>query len=109
MRWRKTIETLSLLNIWASKIAITGIKIYLREIGQIPLLTPQDEIVLAARIKKGDKEARSLMIRSNLRLVVKIAHDYANLGLPLLDLISEGNIGLMHWPWNVSIPPRAAN
>src|SRR5579862_808969 len=73
----------------------SGIKIYLREIGQIPLLTPDDEIRLAARIKKGDKEARSLMIRSNLRLVVKIAHDYANFGLPLLDLINEGNIGLM--------------
>jgi len=73
----------------------SGIKIYLREIGQISLLTPAQEIELAARIKLGDKEARSMMIRANLRLVVKIAHDYANLGLPLLDLISEGNIGLM--------------
>ena len=73
----------------------SGIKIYLREIGQIALLTVQDEIDLAAKIKNGDKEARSRMIRANLRLVVKIAHDYSNLGLPLLDLISEGNIGLM--------------
>ena len=72
-----------------------GIKIYLREIGKVSLLTPQDEIDLAARIKKGDKKARLRMIKANLRLVVKIAHDYSNLGLPLLDLISEGNIGLM--------------
>jgi RNA polymerase primary sigma factor len=72
-----------------------GIKIYLREIGQIPLLTPKDEVRLAARIKKGDRAARAQMIKANLRLVVKIAHDYSNFGLPLLDLISEGNIGLM--------------
>ena len=72
-----------------------GIKIYLRDIGQTDLLTPEQEIQLAQRIKKGDEEARSLMVRANLRLVVKIAHDYARYGLPLLDLISEGNIGLM--------------
>ncbi len=70
-------------------------KIYLREIGQTELLTPQQEIELAARIKRGDEKARQLMVRANLRLVVKIAHDYARYGLPLLDLISEGNIGLM--------------
>jgi len=73
----------------------TAIKLYLREIGQVKLLTPQQEIELAAKIKKGDKAARELMIKANLRLVVKIARDYEGLGLPLLDLISEGNIGLM--------------
>jgi len=73
----------------------TAIKLYLREIGQVKLLTPQEEIQLAARIKKGDKKARELMIKANLRLVVKIARDYDGIGLPLLDLISEGNIGLM--------------
>ena len=73
----------------------SGFKIYLREIAQTPLLTPQEEIELAAKIKRGDKEARARMIKANLRLVVKIAHDYSNLGLPLLDLVSEGNIGLM--------------
>jgi RNA polymerase primary sigma factor len=73
----------------------TAIKLYLREIGQVKLLTPQEEIDLAARIKKGDKRARELMIKANLRLVVKIARDYEGIGLPLLDLISEGNIGLM--------------
>lgn len=73
----------------------TAIKLYLREIGQVKLLTPLEEIELAAKIKKGDKKAREHMIKANLRLVVKIAHDYEGLGLPLLDLINEGNIGLM--------------
>ena len=72
-----------------------AIKIYLREIGQTDLITPAEEIKLAARIKKGDAKARTHMIEANLRLVVKIANDYARYGLPLLDLISEGNIGLM--------------
>lgn len=73
----------------------SAIKLYLREIGKVKLLTPQEEIELAARIKQGDEEAREHMIKANLRLVVKIAHDYDGLGLPLLDLINEGNIGLM--------------
>jgi RNA polymerase primary sigma factor len=73
----------------------TAIKLYLREIGKVPLLTIQEENALAARIKKGDKKAREHMIKANLRLVVKIARDYEGIGLPLLDLISEGNIGLM--------------
>jgi RNA polymerase primary sigma factor len=72
-----------------------AIKLYLKEIGQVKLLTPEEEIELAARIKKGDKKAREHMIKANLRLVVKIARDYEGIGLPLLDLISEGNIGLM--------------
>jgi RNA polymerase primary sigma factor len=72
-----------------------SIKIYLREIGQTGLLTPKEEVQLARRIRKGDEEAKQKMIRANLRLVVKIAQDYAQYGLPLLDLISEGNIGLM--------------
>src|ERR1700737_2099905 len=72
----------------------TGLTRYLREIGRIPLLTPEQEIELAGKIKKGDAAARERMINSNLRLGITIAHDYANLGLPLLDLISEGNLGL---------------
>jgi len=72
-----------------------GFQLYLREIGEYPLITVEEEVRLARKIKRGDKEARATMIRANLRLVVKIARDYSNFGLPLLDLISEGNIGLM--------------
>jgi RNA polymerase primary sigma factor len=73
----------------------TPIHIYLREIGQISLLSPKEEILLANKVKHGDKKAREDMIKANLRLVVKIARDYEGYGVPLLDLISEGNIGLM--------------
>ena len=72
-----------------------SLKLYLREISKTPLLTIQDEIDLAERIRNGDADARAHMIRANLRLVVKIAQDYSNYGLPVTDLISEGNIGLM--------------
>ena len=66
----------------------SSLRIYMREISKTPLLTTEEEVDLAARIKKGDKEARTLMIKANLRLVVKIAQDYSNYGLPLQDLIS---------------------
>lgn len=68
---------------------------YLREISHFPLLTKEQEQELAHRIADGDADAREEMIRSNLRLVVSIAKKYANHGLPLLDLVAEGNFGLM--------------
>ena len=73
----------------------SSLKLYLKEISRTPLITVEEEIQLAERIKNGDGEARAHMIRANLRLVVKIAQEYSNYGLPVMDLISEGNIGLM--------------
>ena len=73
----------------------SGFQLYLRHIAQIPLLTPEQELKLARQVRRGNQKARIEMVSANLRLVVKIARDYANLGLPLLDLVSEGNIGLM--------------
>ena len=72
-----------------------AIKLYLREIKNTPLLTAEEEIQLAEKIKKGDKKARQKMIRSNLRLVINIAKRYSYLGVPIMDLIEEGNLGLM--------------
>ncbi|MFY9402860.1 MAG: RNA polymerase sigma factor RpoD/SigA [Candidatus Omnitrophota bacterium] len=72
-----------------------SLRIYLREVRNIPLLTAKEEITLARRIKKGDEQARKKMIKSNLRLVINIAKRYMRLGTPFLDLIEEGNLGLM--------------
>ncbi|MBG71241.1 MAG: RNA polymerase subunit sigma [Roseibacillus sp.] len=73
----------------------SSLRVYLRDISTTELLDPEEEAELAERVGRGDTEAREHMIRANLRLVVKIAQDYANNGLPLVDLIAEGNIGLM--------------
>lgn len=72
-----------------------ALRVYLKEIRTIPLLKPEEEISLSKRIKKGDEQARKAMIRANLRLVINIAKRYIHLGIPLLDLIEEGNLGLM--------------
>lgn len=71
-------------------------RMYLSEIGFSPLLTAQEEVYYARRVLQGDASARNRMVESNLRLVVKIARRYMNRGLSLLDLIEEGNLGLIH-------------
>jgi len=79
----------------AVSASLDTIKIYLREISAIPLLTPEEEVALAKKVEKKNAAAREKMIESNLRLVVSIAKRYMNRGLPFLDLIEEGNIGLI--------------
>ncbi|NUQ36115.1 MAG: sigma-70 family RNA polymerase sigma factor [Planctomycetaceae bacterium] len=72
-----------------------ALTMYMRAVGEVPLLTPKEEAKLAAKVRRGDDRAREHLIRANLRFVIKIAREYEHLGLPLLDLINEGNIGLM--------------
>ena len=72
-----------------------GVSIYLKEISRQPLLSFEEEVALAKRIGKGEEEARKILITSNLRLVVSVANKYLHYGLPLLDLIEEGNLGLI--------------
>ncbi len=78
-----------------SALEKTPLRLYLNDIGKYALLTMKEEVTLANQIKKGNKKAKEKMINANLRLVVRIAQDYNHFGLPLLDLISEGNIGLI--------------
>jgi len=79
-----------------SAAAPDATRLYLSEIGFSPLLTAEEEVYFARRARRGDEAARKRMIESNLRLVVKIGRRYLNRGLPLLDIIEEGNLGLMH-------------
>jgi RNA polymerase primary sigma factor len=76
-------------------IADDSVRLYLREIGKIPLLTAQEELALAQKVKSGDKRAKDQMAEANMRLVVSIAKRYVGRGLDLLDLIQEGNTGLL--------------
>ncbi|MFR8171945.1 MAG: RNA polymerase sigma factor RpoD [Marvinbryantia sp.] len=71
------------------------VRMYLKEIGNVPLLTTEEEIELAKRVEEGDEEAKKRLIEANLRLVVSIAKKYVGRGMPFLDLIQEGNMGLM--------------
>ena len=72
-----------------------AIHLYLREIGQVELLTPQQELELVLEVKQGNEKARHRLLTASLRRVVQISREYENIGLPLLDLISEGNLGLL--------------
>jgi RNA polymerase nonessential primary-like sigma factor len=89
-----SVEELAAAILGESQVDVT--QLYLNEIGKSPLLTAVEEAALARRVVQGDFEARQTMIERNLRLVVNIAKHYANRGLTLLDLVEEGNLGLIH-------------
>jgi RNA polymerase primary sigma factor len=82
-------------QVYLDDIADDSVRLYLREIGKIPLLNPEEELTLARRVVAGEKEAKDEMAEANMRLVVSIAKRYVGRGLDLLDLIQEGNTGLL--------------
>ena len=82
-------------QVYLDDIADDSVRLYLREIGKIPLLTAEEELALAQRVVAGDKDAKDQMAEANMRLVVSIAKRYVGRGLDLLDLIQEGNTGLL--------------
>jgi RNA polymerase primary sigma factor len=79
----------------AREVSTDALQLFLKDIGKVPLLTAAQEVELAKRIERGDHPAKQKMVESNLRLVVSIAKNYRNQGLPFLDLIQEGTIGLV--------------
>ena len=91
------IEDLDALNAgqYLDDISDDSVRLYLREIGKIPLLSAEEEMELAQRIVQGDKKAKDKMAEANMRLVVSIAKRYSGRGLDFLDLIQEGNTGLL--------------
>ena len=88
-------EKIAILKKIRSHVSTDPIRAYLHEIGRIPLLNAEEEVILSKRIEAGDMEAKELLTTANLRLVVSIAKNYLKRGLDLLDLIQEGNMGLM--------------
>jgi RNA polymerase primary sigma factor len=95
--WEEEEEEEVVLNeqVYLDDIAVDSVRLYLREIGKIPLLTAEEELALAQRVVAGDKRAKDQMAEANMRLVVSIAKRYVGRGLDLLDLIQEGNTGLL--------------
>ena len=88
-------EVVAVAQAYIDDVADDSVRLYLREIGKIPLLNPEEEITLARRVVAGDKKAKDEMAEANMRLVVSIAKRYVGRGLDLLDLIQEGNTGLL--------------
>jgi RNA polymerase primary sigma factor len=89
------VEERPALDLSTREVSTDTLQLFLKDIGKVPLLTAAQEIELAKRIEKGDQRAKQHMIEANLRLVVSIAKNYRNQGLPFLDLIQEGTIGLV--------------
>ena len=95
-----------ILDLSIDTVSNDPLRLYLKEAGETPLLSKAEEIELAQRIEAGDKAAKNRMIQSNLRLVVSIAKNYHAQQMDLLDLIQEGNTGLIHADREIRLPPR---
>ncbi|MBQ4348748.1 MAG: RNA polymerase sigma factor RpoD [Clostridia bacterium] len=91
----KDYDSVAVTNIDAKSVIDDPVKVYLKDIGRVPLLSPEEEIELAIRIENNDKEAKEILTKANLRLVVSIAKKYVGRGMMFLDLIQEGNLGLI--------------